>query len=72
MAMPESLIQAWDQLSEQNRKHAHAYIRLLLNQQEQAGPRIHPSRQLGILADRFHGMTDDFNDPLPDFKEYMS
>ena len=72
MAMPESLIQAWDQLSEQNRKHAHAYIRLLLDQQEQAGPRIPPPRQLGILADRFHGITDDFNDPLPDCKDYMS
>jgi len=72
MAMPESLIQAWDKLSEQNRKQALTCIRLLLNQQEQAEPRVHPPRQLGILADRFHGITDDFNDPLPEFKEYMT
>jgi hypothetical protein len=72
MAMPESLIQEWDRLSEQNRKHAHAYIRLLLDQQEQEIPRTYPKRRLGILADRFHGIADDFNDPLPEFKEYMT
>ena len=72
MAMPESLMQEWDRLSEQNRVQARSYIRLLLDQQEQAEPRVHPMRKLGILADRFHGIADDFNDPLPDFKEYMS
>ena len=36
MAMPESLIQEWDRLSEQNRKQAHSYIRLLLDQQERS------------------------------------
>ena len=72
MAMPESLIQEWDRLNEQNRKQAHSYIRLLLDQQEREKPRAYPKRRLGILADRFHGIADDFNDPLPEFKEYMT
>ena len=28
-------------------------------------------RKLGVLADRFHGIADDFNDPLPEFGEYL-
>ena len=67
MAMPESLIQQWDQLNEQNRKQAQSYIRLLLDQQEQETPRIYSTRKLGVFADRFHGISDDFNEPLPDF-----
>ena len=32
----------------------------------------HPGkRKLGLLADRFRGISDDFNDPLPEFEEYM-
>ena len=72
MAMPESLIQEWYRLSEQNRKQAHSYIRLPLDQQEREKPRAYPRRRPGILADRFHGIADDFNDPLPEFKEYMT
>jgi hypothetical protein len=49
-----------------------SYIRLLLDQQEREKPRGYSRRRLGILADRFHGITDDFNDPLPEFKEYMT
>jgi hypothetical protein len=49
-----------------------SYIRLLLDQQEREKPRAYPRRRLGILADRFHGIADDFNDPLPEFKEYMT
>ena len=67
IAMPEALVQQWDQLNEQNRKQAQSYIRLLLDQQEQETPRIYPARKLGVFADRFHGISDDFNEPLPDF-----
>ena len=28
-------------------------------------------RKLGMLSDRFKGISDDFNDPLPEFGEYM-
>lgn len=72
MAMPESLIREWDQLSEQNRKQACSYISLLLKQQEKNEQRVYPKRKLGILADRFHSIADDFNAPLPDFEEYLS
>ena len=71
MAMPESLIHEWDQLNESNRRQAHLYIRLLLKQQDEDAIRINPTRKLGILSHRFHGITDDFNDPLPEFREYM-
>ena len=30
-----------------------------------------PKRRLGLLSDRFRGISDDFNDPLPEFGEYM-
>lgn len=30
-----------------------------------------PPRWLGILTHRFHGIATDFDDPLPEFKEYM-
>jgi len=31
----------------------------------------HPKRKLGMLSDRFRGISDDFNEPLPEFGEYM-
>lgn len=72
MAMPESLIREWDQLSEQNRKQACSYISLLLKQQEKNEQRVYPKRKFGILADRFHSIADDFNAPLPDFEAYLA
>lgn len=71
MAMPESLIQDWERLNTQNRQQAQSYIRLLLNQQHNAGQRENPPRRLGILAHRFHGIAPDFDEPLQDFEEYM-
>ena len=42
------------------------------NNEEVKNPeRKHPVRKLGVLADRFHWIADDFDDPLPEFEEYM-
>lgn len=71
MAMPESLIQDWERLNAQNQQQAQSYIRLLLDRQNGIEQRENPPRRLGILAHRFHGIAADFNDPLPEFKEYM-
>ena len=71
MVMPESLIQDWERLNAQIRRQAQTYIHLLLTRQQDAEPRKHPMRKLGILAHRFHGIADDFNDSLPEFEEYL-
>lgn len=71
MAMPESLIQDWERLNAYNQQQAHSYIHLLLEQQDGKEQREHPPRKLGMLAHRFHGIAEDFNDPLPEFEEYM-
>ena len=31
----------------------------------------HSKRRLGMLSDRFNGISDDFHDPLPELEEYM-
>ena len=31
----------------------------------------HPKRKLGLLSNRFRSISDDFNDPLPEFGEYL-
>ena len=31
----------------------------------------HTKRKLGMFSDRFKGISDDFNEPLSDFTEYM-
>ena len=71
MAMPESLIQDWERLNAQNRQQAQSYIRLLLDRQCNTQKRENPPRRLGILSHRFHSIAPDFDDPLPDFEEYM-
>lgn len=71
MAMPESLIQDWERLNEQNQKQARSYISLLLAQQREKGQRANPPRKLGLLAHRFHGIAEDFDAPLSEFEEYL-
>lgn len=71
MAMPESLIRDWERLTRQNQAQAQSYISLLLSQQQDPSRRTNPVRKLGALSHRFHGISDDFNAPLPEFKEYM-
>ena len=69
MAMPEVMLKDWELLNEQNQRQTLAFMRFLLSQQEE--DRADPPRRLGALAHRFKGIADDFDAPLPEFKEYM-
>ena len=74
MAMPSWLPEAWSKLNADNQKQASNFLQFLLSQQNgeaeiQKTPR--KERRLGILADRFISMSDDFNEPIEDFKEYL-
>ena len=71
MAMPESPMRDWERLSVQNQQQAQSYIHLLLARQSGLEQRENSPRRLGILADRFHGIAEDFNDPLPEFEAYL-
>lgn len=71
MAMPESLLREWELLNEQNRQHARSYISLLLSRQNEKKQRVNPPRKLGTLANRFHGISEDFDAPLSEFEEYL-
>ena len=71
MAMPESVLQEWELLNEQNQQEACSYISLLLSRQNDGKQRVNPPRKLGILADRFHGISEDFDVPLSDFEDYL-
>ena len=70
MAMPAWMPEAWNKLSTDNQKKAETIIQVLLAQlgEDQPAPK---KRKLGIFSDRFISMSDDFNEPLEAFKEYM-
>ena len=65
---------AFTKLSPEQQTAVYQYVLFLVN-----NPSVeviihedkHPKRKLGMLADRFRGISDDFNDPIPEFGEYM-
>ena len=65
---------AFKKLSPEQQNAVYQYVLFLINT-----PSVevtihedhHPKRKLGILSDRFKAISDDFNDPLPEFGEYM-
>ncbi len=65
---------AFQKLSPEQQTAVYQYVLFLVNtpsvevtiHEEQ-----HQKRKLGLLADRFKGISDDFNDPLSEFGEYM-
>ena len=65
---------AFGKLSPEQQTAVYQYVLFLVNtpsvevtiRKEQA-----PKRKLGLLSDRFRGISDHFNDPLPEFEEYM-
>lgn len=72
--MPLNLDQKWRQLSRANQKQAADFVDFLLarqqmDQQEQMP--IKSNIQLGIWKDEPFYISDDFDAPLEDFKEYM-
>ena len=66
---------AFQKLSPEQQNAVYQYVLFLANNPS-IEITIHeekPSgRKLGLLADRFKGISDDFNEPLTEFGEYMS
>ena len=74
MEMPLSFEQKWRQLNHANRKQASDFVDFLLARQ-QAGQKAQPQPKsnilLGVWKDEPFFISDDFDAPLDDFKEYM-
>ena len=71
MAMPAWVPEAWARLNEDNQRQAGSFLKFLLAQQDQEQSAKAPKRRLGLLADRFEYIAEDFDAPLKDFEEYM-
>ena len=67
--MTVNVPQIWNQLNGTNQKHALTYMEFLYHQQQESEttPRQLP---FGILKGKLR-MTEDFDDPLPEFEEYQ-
>ena len=70
MSMPAWVPETWNRLSEDHQKQIADFMQFLLSKQESV-PSHTEKRKLGILADRFEFIADDFDAPIDDFKEYM-
>ena len=75
MAMPAWVPEAWNALSEDNQKQAGDFLRFLLEQQNNAqevfATEASPKpMNYGVLKGHIK-VPEGFDDPLPEFKEYM-
>ena len=66
--MPVSIPQVWNHLSAANQKHALTYMEFLYQQQQESEKKPKPV-PFGVLKGKLN-MTEDFDDPLPEFEEY--
>ena len=66
--MPVNFSEIWSQLNGTNQNHALAYMEFLYHQQQESEAKPKPL-PLGILKGKLN-MTEDFDDPLPEFEEY--
>lgn len=66
--MPVSIPQVWNYLSATNQKHALTYMEFLYHQQQESEKKPAPV-PFGVLKGKLN-MTEDFDDPLPEFEEY--
>ena len=69
MAMPAWVPEAWAQLNEENQKQVGDFLQSVLLQQKEAD-KAKKAFPFGILKGKIH-MSDSFDDPLPEFEEYM-
>ncbi len=67
--MPVNIPKVWSQLNGTNQKHVLAYMEFLYHQQQESEKKPNPL-PFGILKGKL-SMTEDFDDPLPEFEEYQ-
>ncbi len=68
-AMPVNIQKIWSRLNGTNQEHALAYMEFLYHQQQESEKKPKPL-PFGILKGKL-SMTEDFDDPLPEFEEYQ-
>lgn len=71
MAIPASVLEDWEALTEEDRLKAQSFIRVLLQQRretEQSNDR--PSFPLGVWNGGLLYMSDDFNETPEGFEDY--
>ena len=66
--MPANVPKIWSQLNGKNQKHALTYMEFLYHQQQESEKKPNPV-PCGILKGKLN-MTEDCDDPLPEFEEY--
>ena len=70
MAMPAWIPETWAKLNDANRKQAEDFMQfLLLKQKEETLPEKE-GFPFGMLRGKIE-ISDNFDDPLPEFEEYM-
>ena len=71
MAMPAWVPEAWGRLNADNQKQIGNFLQFLLSQQEAEDAKPKKSRvQYDVLRSKIK-VYDNFDDPLPEFEEYM-
>lgn len=71
MAIPASVLQDWEALTEEDRRKAHGYIKALLqHRSEEQSSHSRPDYPLGIWNGESFYMADDFNDTPEGFEDY--
>ena len=69
MAIPAWIPEAWAELSPENQKQAGDFLYFLLERQEKE-KKARSAFQFGTLKGEIE-VSENFDDPLPQFKEYM-
>ncbi len=69
MAMPNWVPEYWAKLNDENKKQADDFIKQLYLKQE-GGQQKKTNLQFDVLKGQIW-VADNFDDPLPCFKEYM-
>lgn len=70
MAMPESVVQRWNEMTEDEQAQAVSFIDFLLEKRKREKPRK-THFELGALAGGLVYIADDFDETPEEFKEYM-
>jgi len=71
MAIPASVLEDWEALTDEERLKAQSYIRILLNQHEAGlSKNARPAFPFGVWNGGLLYMSDDFNETPEGFEEY--
>ena len=71
LAMPEEMLQHWNELTWQEQEQAAGFIDFLLMRRKHGDARSKTHFQLDALAGGLEYIADDFDETPDDFKEYV-